>query len=106
MTRAFSYSKFSEFLSRRDLLLSASSGVVMSLAGATLPAWGQSSQVTSATDHTAQKLSISTTSMPKTWSAQEFRRRWQSVRQGMKGSHFDCLIVPQHSTQAMIHDRQ
>jgi hypothetical protein len=21
-------------------------------------------------------------------------------------THFDCLIVPQHNTQAMIHDRQ
>ncbi|HEV7966875.1 MAG TPA: M24 family metallopeptidase [Candidatus Acidoferrales bacterium] len=44
--------------------------------------------------------------MPKAWSADEFRRRWRAVRQGMKESHFDCLIVPQHSTQAMIHDRQ
>jgi Xaa-Pro aminopeptidase len=44
--------------------------------------------------------------MPKAWSSEEFRRRWQAVRQGMKENHFDCLIVPQHSTQAMIHDRQ
>ena len=44
--------------------------------------------------------------MPKAWSAEEFRRRWQNVRQEMKENHFDCLIVPQHSTQAMIHDRQ
>jgi Xaa-Pro dipeptidase len=106
MTSSFSDSKFSEFLSRRDLLLRASSGVPMSLAGATLSAWGQSSQATAAADLTAQKSSISPASMPKSWSAEEFRRRWQGVRQGMKKNHFDCLIVPQHSTQPMIHDRQ
>ena len=92
MTSSFSDSKFSEFLSRRDLLLRASSGVPMSLAGATLSAWGQSSQATAAADLTAQKSSISPASMPKSWSAEEFRRRWQGVRQGMKKNNFDCLI--------------
>src|SRR5690348_1176167 len=104
--REFSYSTFSEGLSRRDLLLGASSGVAVSLAGATLPAWSESPQADAASNPPAQKRAISPASMPKAWSAEEFRRRWQNVRQGMKENHFDCLIVPQHSTQAMIHDRQ
>ncbi len=45
-------------------------------------------------------------SMPKAWTSEEFRRRWRNVRERMKEDHFDCLIVPQHSTQAMIHARQ
>src|SRR5258706_6834823 len=102
--RTFSNSKSSELLSRRDLLRGASSGVAVSLAGATLPVWSQSPPA--AADRSAPKPIISPASMPKAWSAEEFRRRWQNVRQGMKESHFDCLIVPQHSTQAMIHDRQ
>jgi Xaa-Pro aminopeptidase len=80
--------------------------VAVSLAGATLPAWSESPQAGAATNPPAQKRAISPASMPKAWSAEEFRRRWQNVRQGMKENHFDCLIVPQHSTQAMIHDRQ
>jgi len=104
--RTFSNSKSSELLSRRDLLLGASSGVAVSLAGAALPVWGQSPQAGVTADRSAPKPIISPASMPKAWSAEEFRRRWQNVRQGMKESHFDCLIVPQHSTQAMIHDRQ
>ena len=106
MMRPFPSAKLSENFSRRDLLLGASSGVAMSLTAATLPAWGQSSLAGAANDRGAPKLSISPASIPKAWSAEEFRRRWQGVRQGMKESHFDCLIVPQHSTQAMIHDRQ
>jgi Xaa-Pro dipeptidase len=97
---------FSEHLSRRDLLLGASSGAAWSLVGTALPAWSGAPQASSASDQAAPKLSISPASMPKAWSAEEFRRRWQAVRQGMKENHFDCLIVPQHSTQAMIHDRQ
>jgi Xaa-Pro dipeptidase len=104
--RATSGSICSEGLSRRDLLLGASSGVAVSLAGTTLPAWSEWPQAGAAAIPAAPKRSISPASMPKAWSAEEFRRRWQNVRQGMKESHFDCLIVPQHSTQAMIHDRQ
>ena len=104
--RNFLSSKFFEHLSRRDLLLGASSGVAVSLAGAALPAWSELPQAGAAADPAASKRSISPASMPKAWSAEEFRRRWQNVRQGMKENHFDCLIVPQHSTQAMIHDRQ
>lgn len=102
----FSTSIFSENLSRRDLLAGASSSVALSLAGAALPAWGQAPPASAAGDRAAPKLSLSPASMPKAWSAEEFRRRWQAVRQGMKENHFDCLIVPQHNTQAMIHDRQ
>jgi Xaa-Pro dipeptidase len=104
--RATSRSKFYEGLSRRDLLLGASSGVAVSLAATALPAWSESPQAGAASNPAAPKRSISPASMPKAWSAEEFRRRWQNVRQGMKENHFDCLIVPQHSTQAMIHDRQ
>jgi Xaa-Pro dipeptidase len=106
MMKIFSSSGFSKDLSRRDVLLGASSGVAMSLAGAALPAWSQSPQANATADRAAPKPSISPASMPKAWSAEEFRRRWQAVRQGMKENHFDCLIVPQHNTQAMIHDRQ
>lgn len=97
----FSSSKSSEGLSRRELLLGASSGAAVALAGTTLPAWSQPPQ---AADQT--RPSVTPASMPKAWSGDEFRRRWKNVRQGMKENHFDCLIVPQHSTQAMIHDRQ
>jgi Xaa-Pro dipeptidase len=100
MKRTSSISILSENFSRRDLLLGASSGVAASLAGAALPAWSTPPQAGEA------KPSISPASMPKAWSSEEFRRRWQNVRKGMKENHFDCLIVPQHSTQAMIHDRQ
>src|SRR4029077_9636920 len=104
--KKFSNSKLSEGLSRRDLLLGASSGMAVSLAAATLPAWSESAQAGAVPNPPAQKRSITPASMPKAWSAEEFRRRWQNVRQGMKENHFDCLIVPQHSTQAMINDRR
>src|ERR1700681_1979234 len=104
--KKISRSIFSENLSRRDLLAGASSGVALSLAGAALPAWGQTPPASAASNPAAPKLSVSPASLPKAWSAEEFRRRWQAVRQGMKENHFDCLIVPQHNTQAMIHDRQ
>jgi Xaa-Pro dipeptidase len=94
----FSVTKSSEMLSRRDLLLGASSAAAMSLSAGALPAWSEPAQ------STATKLSPA--SMPKAWTSEEFRRRWQNVRQAMKQNHFDCLIVPQHSSQAMIHDRQ
>lgn len=100
MMRKIPSSKISENFSRRDLLLGASTGVAASLAGAALPAWSRSPQAGEA------KTSIAPASMPKAWSSEEFRRRWKNVRQAMKENHFDCLIVPQHSTQAMIHDRQ
>src|SRR5580692_9735465 len=94
--------------SRRDLLLGASStvAVAVAVAGNSLPLWGQTSQAGANPGPAATKNSIAPASMPKAWSAEEFRRRWQNVRQGMKENHFDCLIVPQHSTQPMIHDRQ
>jgi Xaa-Pro aminopeptidase len=92
--------------SRRDWLAGASSAVAAALAGASLPAWGDPPQAGSPAMPAATKNSVSPSSMPKAWSAEEFRRRWQNIRQGMKDSHFDCLIVPQHSTQPMIHDRQ
>jgi Xaa-Pro dipeptidase len=104
--RTFSSWESSERLSRRDLLLGASTGVAASIAGAALPAWSQAPSPAAAAESSAPKSAISPASMPKAWSAEEFRRRWQNVRQGMKENHFDCLIVPQHSTQAMIHDRQ
>ena len=102
----FSRPVFSENLSRRDLLTGASSSVAFSLAAAALPAWGQAPPASAASDPAAPKPSVSPASLPRAWSAEEFRRRWQAVRQGMKENHFDCLIVPQHNTQAMIHDRQ
>jgi Xaa-Pro aminopeptidase len=100
MMRKISSSKLSENLSRRDLLLGASTGVAASLAGAALPAWSHPPQAGES------KPALSPASMPKAWSSGEFRRRWKNVREAMKENHFDCLIVPQHITQAMIHDRQ
>jgi len=55
MIRTFSNSKSSERLSRRDLLLGASSGVAVSLAGAALPVWGQSPQAGVTADRSAPK---------------------------------------------------
>lgn len=101
-----SASRSREDLSRRDLLVGGTSAVAASLLGPALPAWGQPAQGAASPDQASLKRSISPASLPKAWSPEEFRRRWQSVRQGMKENHFDCLIVPQHSTQAMIHDRQ
>ena len=95
-----------ENFSRRDLLLGGSSAVAASLVGAAVPAWSQPGQAAASPAQASPKRSISPASLPNAWSSEEFRRRWQNVRQGMKQSHFDCLIVPQHSTQAMIHDRQ
>src|SRR5579863_10647950 len=106
MSKPSSTSKVSEGLSRRDLLLGASSGVAVTLAGTALPAWSRPPQSGAATDQAPTKRALTPASMPKAWSAEEFRRRWKNVRQGMKDNHFDCLIVPQHNTQAMIHDRQ
>src|SRR5271166_4703504 len=112
MNNARCSSNLSKRMSRRDLLVGASSGVAVSLAGAALPAWSESPRANAAaagpqgSAQGAAKRTLSPASMPKAWSSEEFRRRWQNVRQGMKENHFDCLIVPQHSTQAMIHDRQ
>jgi Xaa-Pro dipeptidase len=97
--------KFSETLSRRNLLLGAS-GMAASLAGTSLPAWSGTPQAGATADQSGPKRSLTPASMPKAWSPEEFRRRWKNVRQAMKDAHFDCLIVPQHNTQAMIHDRQ
>lgn len=98
--KKFSSSGISENLSRRDLLVGASAGAAASLAGTALPAWSRPPQSGDA------RPAISPASMPKAWSADEYRRRWKNVRQAMKEKNLDCLIVPQHSTQAMIHDRQ
>lgn len=108
--KTHSNSPFSERLSRRDLLWGASSGFAVTLAGAALPAYSESqpagAESSQGSMQAGPKRGITPASMPKAWSAEEYRRRWQNVRQGMKDKHFDCLIVPQHSTQAMIHDRQ
>lgn len=95
-----------EHVSRRDLLVLASSAVGAGLASASVPAWGRAPQSDSNSVPVATINAITPASLPKAWTADEFRRRWRNVRQAMKESHFDCLIVPQHSTQPMIHDRQ
>jgi Xaa-Pro dipeptidase len=92
-------------ISRRHLMQGASAGIAGSLAGPLLPAWGRSRQVQkSKRDLAIQKPSPAT--LPKAWSSGEFRRRWKAIRDRMTQSHLDCLIVPQHITQAMIRDRQ
>jgi Xaa-Pro dipeptidase len=106
----FSSSKFSGRLSRRDLLAGASSSLAASVAAGALPMWREPLQTgptpARGNDRAEPKSSIFPENMPKAWSSEEFRRRWQNVRQAMRKNHFDCLIVPQHSSQAMIHDRQ
>jgi Xaa-Pro aminopeptidase len=93
--------------SRRDWLVGASAGVAASVAGSALPAWSQSGDAASKSAPTGKAAPNSTvSSLPKAWSSEEFRRRWQLVRQRMKESHLDCLIIPQHIVQAMIRDRQ
>lgn len=106
MKKAPASNKGSEGLSRRRLLLGASSGAALTLAGAAFPAWSASPQGGASAEQAPAKRGLTPASMPKAWSSEEFRRRWKNVRQGMKDNHFDCLIVPQHNTQAMIHDRQ
>jgi hypothetical protein len=100
--KTHSRSPFSEAFSRRDLLWGASSGLAVSLAGSALPAYSESPQTSASSSQgnmqAVPKRGITPASMPKAWSAEEYRRRWQNVRQGMKEKHFDCLLVPQHST--------
>ncbi|HVA94184.1 MAG TPA: M24 family metallopeptidase [Candidatus Dormibacteraeota bacterium] len=93
-------------VTRREVLVGASAGLAASLAGSALPAWGQSSSAASSGAGAANAKTLSPADMPKAWSSGEFRRRWRNIRQSMKQSGLDCLIVPQHITQAMIHDRQ
>jgi Xaa-Pro dipeptidase len=106
MKTASSRDKMPGTVSRRDLLLAASSTAGVALVGGSLPSLSQAAQTGANVGPVAMKNSVTPASMPKAWSTDEFRRRWQSVRQGMKENHFDCLIVPQHSSQPMIHDRQ
>ncbi len=93
--------KNSAGVSRRQILAGASAGIAASLAGTPLPAWSQSSGAPAG----ASAKTLTYADMPKAWSPEEFRRRWQNLRQAMKESRFDCLIIPQHITQTMIHDR-
>ncbi len=91
-------------VSRREVLLGASAGLASSLASLSFPVMGQSNLPVSS--GAAGAKSLTPADMPKAWSPEEFRRRWRNLRQAMKQSGFDCLIVPQHITQAMIRDRQ
>ncbi len=93
-------------VSRREVLVGASAGLAASLTGSVLPAWSQSNPAAPGGAGASNAKTVSPANMPKAWSAGEFRRRWQNIRQAMKQNRFDCLIVPQHITQAMIHDRQ
>jgi len=90
-------------MSRRELLHTASAGLAVSAAAAVLPALGASAQNPRSSG--PSKSALSPESMPKAWSREEMQRRWQNVRQRMKESHLDCLIVPQHRMGAMIAER-
>jgi Xaa-Pro aminopeptidase len=106
MSRSNSDGRTGQDLSRREVLLGASAGLAASLAGSVEPAWSQSSPTALSVAGIANAKPLSPATMPKAWSREEFRRRWQNLRQAMKEGRFDCLIVPQHITQAMIRDRQ
>lgn len=104
--RSFPSHKNGRF-SRRELLVGASAGVAASVAGTALPGWSQAGDTAAKSAPTAKATqSASVGQLPKAWSSEEFRRRWQLVRQKMKQSQLDCLIIPQHIVQAMIRDRQ
>jgi Xaa-Pro dipeptidase len=93
-------------LPRRHLLQGASSGIAASMvASVLLPGWARAKESSGSIPNLGiQKPSPG--SLPKAWSSEEFQRRWKLVRDRMKASQLDCLIVPQHITQAMIRDRQ
>ena len=104
--RSFPSHKNGRF-SRRALLVGASAGVAASVAGTALPGWSQAGDTAVKSASTAKAMqSASVGQLPKAWSSEEFHRRWQLVRQKMKESQLDCLIIPQHIVQAMIRDRQ
>ena len=99
---AKSPSRFDHALSRRGLLHGISAGIAASLAGSSLPAWGQSATSSSQAKSTA---ALTPASMPKAWSLEEMRRRWQITRQKMKENQLDCLLVSQHHSGEMIAER-
>ena len=88
-------------LSRREMLRRASAGLALTAAGAVLPPTAAAQSGGSATSQSA----LTPDTMPKAWSREEMQRRWRSVRQKMKESNFDCLLVPQHRMGAMIAER-
>lgn len=91
--------------SRRKLLSRASVGVGATLMASLFPGRSWSKQMPKSTPNLGiRKPSFA--SLPKAWSNSEFHRRWSNVRQRMKKARLDCLIVPQHITQAMIRDRK
>ncbi|MCZ6492401.1 MAG: M24 family metallopeptidase [Acidobacteria bacterium] len=83
-------------ISRRDLLQSASGGVVASMAAAFLSGCGAGSDATSSAVGSGPGT-LSLASMPKGFSRQVLQRRWQAVRERMKQVGLDCLICPMQS---------
>src|ERR1035437_3491280 len=79
-------------LSRRELLHGASAGVAAKFAAAVLH---QSATPAEAAQQRKPASSLTPASMPKGFSRAEIERRWKNVRERMKQSNFDCLIVPE-----------
>jgi len=89
-------------LSRRDLLRGASVGIGASILR---PLSHASSPKEQGRQHpTLGIVKPSLASMPKAWSNDEFRRRWDAVRKRMKEAKLDCLIVPQHPHGSVVID--
>ena len=90
-------------LSRRGLLRGASVGIGASMLGPLFPARSGAEQ--GRQNHpTLGIVKPSLASMPKAWSNNEFRRRWDALRKRMKEAKLDCLIVPQHPHGSIVLD--
>ena len=76
-------------LSRRNLFRRASTG----MAGSLLFSSRQSMQADTTSARVRTGPTLNPASMPKVWSLGEIQRRWQKVRERMKASNLDCLLV-------------
>jgi Xaa-Pro aminopeptidase len=68
--------------------------------------WAQAGQAAYGSNGSQKLAAITPESLPKAWSREEIQRRWQAVRQKMKGANLDCLLVCQHHPGEMISERQ
>lgn len=94
MAGPFSELKFDQGLSRRDLFRRASAGIAGSLAGTLFSGSNRPAQAASTYSQRKSAPALTPESMPKAWSRGEIQRRWAKVRERMKESHLDCLLVP------------
>jgi Xaa-Pro aminopeptidase len=92
-------------LTRRELLHRTSLGTAASLVAPAALSWGQAGQTDRGSAGTQRSARITPELLPKAWPREEIQRRWQAVRQQMKESSLDCLLVCQHHPGEMITER-